>query len=90
MDCDYDILIVGGGMVGATMAYALSPLPLRIGVIEAVPFKSDNQLSYDDRAIALHASHRTNLVDISKDFDVGVKNYAALYLRTPMFRQYFG
>ena len=31
-----DVLIVGGGMVGATMAYALSPLPLRIGVVEAV------------------------------------------------------
>ena len=53
MACDYDILIVGGGMVGATMAYALSPLPLRIGVIEAVPFKSASQPSYDDRAIAL-------------------------------------
>ncbi len=53
MKTDYDILIVGGGMVGATMAYALSPLPLRIGVIEAVPFKSDSQPSYDDRAIAL-------------------------------------
>lgn len=53
MKPDYDILIVGGGMVGATMAYALSPLPLRIGVIEAVPFKSDSQPSYDDRAIAL-------------------------------------
>ncbi len=32
----YSVLIVGGGMVGATMAHALSPLPLRIGVIEAV------------------------------------------------------
>lgn len=50
---NYDILIVGGGMVGATMAYALSPLPLRIGVIEAVPFRSESQPSYDDRAIAL-------------------------------------
>ncbi len=50
---NYDVLIVGGGMVGATMAYALSPLPLRIGVIEAVPFKSERQPSYDDRAIAL-------------------------------------
>ena len=53
MTTDYDILIVGGGMVGATMAYALSPLPLRIGVVEAVPFRSDSQPSYDDRAIAL-------------------------------------
>lgn len=55
MNENYDILIVGGGMVGATMAYALSPLPLRIGVIEAVPFKSESQPSYDDRAIALAA-----------------------------------
>ncbi len=53
MNTDYDILIVGGGMVGATMAYALSPLPLRIGVIEVVPFRSASQPSYDDRAIAL-------------------------------------
>ena len=53
MKTDYDIIIVGGGMVGATMAYALSPLPLRIGVVEAVPFKSESQPSYDDRAIAL-------------------------------------
>ncbi len=53
MTTDYDIVIVGGGMVGATMAYALSPLPLRIAVVEAVPFKSASQPSYDDRAIAL-------------------------------------
>ena len=53
MKSNYDILIVGGGMVGATMAYALSPLPLRIAVVEAVPFKSECQPSYDDRAIAL-------------------------------------
>lgn len=50
---DYDVLIVGGGMVGASLAIALSSLPLRIALAEAVPFRSDNQPSYDDRAIAL-------------------------------------
>jgi 2-octaprenyl-6-methoxyphenol hydroxylase len=50
---DYDVVIVGGGMVGASLAIALSATSLRIAVLEAVPFRSDSQPSYDDRAIAL-------------------------------------
>ena len=48
-----DVVIVGGGMVGASMACALSTLPLRIVVVEAVPLRAQDQPSYDDRAIAL-------------------------------------
>lgn len=50
---DYDILIIGGGMVGASLATALQHVPLRIGIVEAVPPADDAQPSYDSRAIAL-------------------------------------
>ncbi|MCG7901917.1 2-octaprenyl-6-methoxyphenyl hydroxylase [Candidatus Thiodiazotropha endoloripes] len=48
-----DILIVGGGMVGASLAHALSGHGYKIGVIEAWPLSSTSQPSYDDRVIAL-------------------------------------
>jgi 2-octaprenyl-6-methoxyphenol hydroxylase len=49
----YDVLIVGGGMVGASLAVALRGLPLKVGLIEAVEFESSAQPSYDDRTVAL-------------------------------------
>jgi len=48
-----DILIAGGGMVGAALAVALKNTGLRIEVIEAVPPRSAGQPSYDDRSTAL-------------------------------------
>ena len=50
---DYDILIIGGGMVGASLAVALARLPVRVALVEAVAFESSAQPSYDDRTIAL-------------------------------------
>lgn len=49
----YDIIIVGGGMAGASLAIALSGHGLRIGLIEASPLKVDSVPNYDDRGIAL-------------------------------------
>ncbi len=50
---DFDILIAGGGMVGASLAAALAPLALKIAVVEAVRFGSHGQPSYDDRITAV-------------------------------------
>lgn len=55
----YDVIIIGGGMVGASLACALwQQKHRRIAVVEAVPFKSDAQPSFDDRVIALSYGSR--------------------------------
>jgi len=50
---DYDVVIVGGGMVGASLALALIHTPLRILVIEAYEPESGQQPSFDERTTAL-------------------------------------
>lgn len=49
----YDVAIVGGGMIGSSLALALSTLSLKIAVIEPYPQNSDETPSFDARAIAL-------------------------------------
>ena len=53
MKDNFDILIIGGGLVGASLAVALRASSLRLGVIEAVPLVASSQPSYDDRTLAL-------------------------------------
>jgi 2-octaprenyl-6-methoxyphenol hydroxylase len=53
MDYDSDVLIVGGGLVGASLALALGKVGLRVAVVEAHAFRIDQQPNYDERSIAL-------------------------------------
>ena len=50
---DFDVLVIGGGMAGASFACALAETSLRIGMVEAVPFSAPDQPSYDERTTAL-------------------------------------
>jgi len=67
MRSHYDILIIGGGMAGASLACALLPasqsLGLNIAVVEAHPLPQGGELqyqpSYDSRATALAYGSRT-------------------------------
>jgi 2-octaprenyl-6-methoxyphenol hydroxylase len=54
----FDIAIVGGGMVGASLAVALAPLGLKVALIEAYAHDSASQPSFDERTTALSNGSR--------------------------------
>lgn len=54
----YDVIVVGGGLVGASLACALADTRLRIAVVEAVPYAATAQPSFDDRSVALAFASR--------------------------------
>lgn len=53
MNDTYDVLIVGGGLVGASLAIALDGSGLSVALAEAAAPRVDLQPSYDERNLAL-------------------------------------
>jgi 2-octaprenyl-6-methoxyphenol hydroxylase len=53
-----DVAVCGGGLVGATLALALADLALDVVLIEAHPFGTFGQPSFDDRTTALSNGSR--------------------------------
>lgn len=51
--CDYDVLVVGGGLAGGSLALALAGGPLRVGVIEGVSDEERKASPAGARALAL-------------------------------------
>ena len=58
MQHDYDVVIVGAGMVGASFACIIAPKNLSIALIEPVEISNNEQPSYDDRGISLSPSSK--------------------------------
>ena len=66
----FDIAIVGGGMVGASLAVALAPLGLKVALVEAVPHGNASQPSFDERTTALSNASRRMLETLGVWSDV--------------------
>ncbi len=49
----YDLIISGGGMVGASLACILVGYGFKVALVEAAAYSSANQPSFDSRALAL-------------------------------------
>lgn len=57
-DNHFDLIIIGGGLAGASLACALKDTSLKIAVVEAFELNTDSQPCYDDRTVALSYGSR--------------------------------
>ena len=61
--------------MGASLACALSPLGLKVALIEAVAFRAASQPSYDDRVIAGFAGSTADAFTLFEKFDAKLQEY---------------
>lgn len=54
----FDLIIIGGGLAGASLACALRGQGLKIAVVEAYEINTDEQPCYDERTVALSYGSR--------------------------------
>jgi 2-octaprenylphenol hydroxylase len=66
-ESDFDVLVAGGGLVGATAALALARAGCRVALIDrAEPRESRGRLGFDVRTVALNAAS----ADLLRELDV--------------------
>ena len=53
---DFDVIVAGGGLVGAAAALGLAQAGHRVAVIEASARRANHQPSYDDRTLVVNAA----------------------------------
>ncbi|WP_027859606.1 UbiH/UbiF/VisC/COQ6 family ubiquinone biosynthesis hydroxylase [Marinobacterium jannaschii] len=81
MDKRYDVLIVGGGMVGSTIACALGGSDLKVGVVEyRYPPAFDHDQAHDLRVSALSVASQ-NIIDMVGAWEGIISRRSCPYMR---------
>jgi len=76
MNSNYDIVIIGGGLVGTSLACMLGQQSLRIAIVESVPKEKRLSQQSDLRSIAL--SHASQKIYATMQIWQSINEYAAI------------